>query len=98
MSVSGTGKAFKPNDAAAINSITTCLLAINKWMSNNFLKLNDDKTDMLLVGPKTKREMLFYNLGKLTPWMKSEITNLKMWHTCFGEKYVFNVNSFFFFQ
>ena len=44
----------EPNDAAAINSITTCLLEINKWMSNNFLKLNEDKTEILLVGPKTK--------------------------------------------
>ncbi len=63
-----------PNDAAAINSITACLLAINKWMSNNFLKLNEDKTEILLLSPKTKREMLFSNLGKLTLWVKSEVT------------------------
>ncbi|MCI5160354.1 MAG: hypothetical protein D3906_18395, partial [Candidatus Electrothrix sp. AUS1_2] len=66
----------EPNVAAAINSIATCLLAINKWMSNNFLKLNEDKTEILLVGPKTKREMLFYNLGKLTPLIKSKVTSL----------------------
>ena len=45
-------------------------------MSNNFLKLNEDKTEILLVGPQTKREMLFNNLGKLTPWIKSEVTSL----------------------
>ena len=28
----------EPNDATAINSITNCLLAINKWMNDNFLK------------------------------------------------------------
>lgn len=39
-------------------------------MSNNFLKLREDKTEILLVGPKTKREMLFNNMGKLTPWIK----------------------------
>ncbi len=66
----------EPSDAAAINSITACLLAINKWMSNNFLKLNEDKTEILLLGLKTKREMLFNNLGKLTPWIKSEVTSL----------------------
>ena len=66
----------EPNDAAAINSITTCLMAINKWMSNHFLKLNEDKTEILLVGPKTKWEILFNNLGKLTPWIKSEVTSL----------------------
>ena len=57
-------------------SITTCLLAINKWMSNIFFKLNEDKTEILLVGPKTKREMLFNNLGKLTPLIKSQVTSL----------------------
>ena len=65
----------EPNDPAAIDSITNCLVATNKWMSNNFLKLNEDKTEILLVGPKTKREM-FDNLGKLTPWIKSEVTSL----------------------
>ena len=70
----------EPNDAAAINSITTCLLPINKWMSNNFLKLNEDKTGILLVGPKTKREMLFNNMGKLTPWIKSEVTSIRFRH------------------
>lgn len=30
----------EPNHTARIISITTCLLEINKWMSNNFLELN----------------------------------------------------------
>lgn len=48
----------EPNDTVAIESITNCLLAINKWMSNNFLKLNESKTEILLIGPKAKRELL----------------------------------------
>ena len=66
----------EPNDAKAINSITNCLLAINKWMNNNFLKLNEDKTEVLLIGPKLKREMLIKNLGGLTRWIKPEVINL----------------------
>lgn len=54
---------IEPNDAAAINSMPNCLLVINKWMSNNSLKLNEDKIEILLVGPKTKRELLFNNPG-----------------------------------
>lgn len=68
--------AVEPNDAAAINSIAACLLAINKWMSNNFLKLNEDKTEILLVGPIKKREMLLNNMGKLAPWVKPKVTSL----------------------
>lgn len=66
----------EPSDAAAINSITNCLLAINKWMNDNFLKLNEDKTEVLLCGPKSKREMLTKNLGGLTPCLKPEVTSL----------------------
>ena len=33
----------------------TCLSAIHQWMSNNFLKLNEDKTEILLIAPKAKR-------------------------------------------
>jgi hypothetical protein len=66
----------EPNDAKAINSITNCLLAINKWMNNNFLKLNEDKTEVLLIGPKLKREMLIKNLGGLTRWIKPEVISL----------------------
>ena len=59
-----------------MQSITSCLLAINKWMSNNFLKLNENKTEILLIGPKVKREMLLKNLGKLENWVKPEVTSL----------------------
>ena len=45
-------------------------------MSNNFLKLNEDKTEILLVGPKIKREMLSSDLGKLAPLIKPEVTSL----------------------
>ena len=53
----------EPHDAAAINPIL---------FEMKLLKLKEDKTEVLLVSPKTKREMLFNNLGKLTPWIKSE--------------------------
>lgn len=66
----------EPNDYTAINSISACLFTINKWMTNNFLKLNEDKTEIPLVGPITKRDMLQSNMGQLTPWIKTEVTSL----------------------
>lgn len=48
----------EPNDSTAKQSITKCLLAINKWMSNNFLKLNKNITEIVLIDPKEKREKL----------------------------------------
>ena len=42
----------EPNHAAAINTIRPAiyLLAIIKWMSNYFFKLNESKTKILLGG------------------------------------------------
>lgn len=51
----------EPDDTVAINSITSCLITVNNRMSNNFLKLNEDKTDILLVGPKLKEKWCIGN-------------------------------------
>ena len=37
---------------------------------------NKDKTEVLLIGPKLKREMLIKNLGGLTRWIKPEVISL----------------------
>ena len=34
-------------------SLTECLSDLKLWMQNNFLKLNTDKTEILLIGPKS---------------------------------------------
>lgn len=44
-------------------SFNSSLLAVNKMLSNSFLNLSEDKTEILLVSPKTRREMLFNILG-----------------------------------
>lgn len=49
-------------------------MEVNNWMSNNFFKLNKDKTDILLVGPI--REMVYKKLVKLTPCIRPEVTSL----------------------
>lgn len=35
------------------HSLTDCLSDLKTWMQNNFLKLNTEKTEILLVGPKS---------------------------------------------
>jgi len=42
---------FDPGDAqSAIARLNSCLVDIRAWMTDNFLKLNDDKTKLLLIG------------------------------------------------
>ena len=47
---------FRSNDHESVevakSSIEQCVVAIKKWMASNFLKLNDDKTELLVVHPK----------------------------------------------
>ncbi len=42
---------FDPSDAvSALDKLNSCLSDIRDWMASNFLKLNDDKTELLLIG------------------------------------------------
>jgi hypothetical protein len=51
---------FNPRDSLsrdeAVAKIEACAEDIRKWMTNNFLKLNDDKTELIIV---TSRQMVF---------------------------------------
>ncbi|XP_066540663.1 uncharacterized protein [Hoplias malabaricus] len=44
----------KPNDVACLRKITECLTEIKDWMMQNFLMLNSDKTEVLLLGTDTQ--------------------------------------------
>lgn len=66
----------EPSDVYVLSSLASCLLAIRKWLSNNFFKLNDDKTEIQLLGPKTKQDVLLSKLGNLASQVKSEVTSL----------------------
>ena len=40
--------------AASVQAIESCLNDIDEWMLANMLKLNRDKTELLVIGPKHK--------------------------------------------
>uniref|UniRef100_A0A671TXF6 Reverse transcriptase domain-containing protein n=1 Tax=Sparus aurata TaxID=8175 RepID=A0A671TXF6_SPAAU len=66
--------AVSPDDMGPIDSLLNCILDIESWMAENFLQLNQDKTEVLIIGPEGKREKL---LPKLNAFKHSQcIKNL----------------------
>ena len=51
-------KHFAPDPSAAqaaIAKLEDCCSAVKSWMTKNMLKLNDDKTEIILLGPEARR-------------------------------------------
>ena len=66
--------AFRPKDAASgstiIQHIENCVTEIKRWMTSHFLKLNEDKTEVLVISTPAMSRYIFRivicltNLGK----------------------------------
>ena len=65
-----------PGDPQALDPLLACLSSIKCWMSKNFLKLNEEKTDVLIVGSSEQRELIKSRLGGLTRDGSSSVKNL----------------------
>lgn len=63
-------------DPSALNNLFSCLTDINIWMNKHFLKLNKQKTEILLVGPLEDRQKLQSKFGSLSQQIKSHVTSL----------------------
>ena len=46
---------LSPDDCSPADALCQCLEEINTWMRENFLQLNEDKTEIILSGSKEKR-------------------------------------------
>ena len=56
---------FDPNDSAeAMQRMEACIMEIKLWMANNFLKLNDSKTEFIVFGSSN-------DIQKVTEWTVS---------------------------
>ena len=51
-----------PDDPGQIDTLFKCILDIESWMASNFLQLNQDKTQTLVVGSEVQREKLSVKL------------------------------------
>ena len=51
-------RSVKPDEVTQLSKMEACLLDIKEWMAQNFLLLNSDKTEIMVVGPKSLRHNL----------------------------------------
>ncbi len=53
----------RPEETSKLSKLTECVKNVKDWMTNNFLLLNSDKTEILLIRPKNRTQnLLDYNL------------------------------------
>ena len=73
---------FKPtqNDADyALNKLESCVTEIREWMTDNFLKLNDDKSEFSVFGSKCLRDKVnipHFRIGNSSIVPASKVRNL----------------------
>uniref|UniRef100_A0A8C1YIV1 Reverse transcriptase domain-containing protein n=1 Tax=Cyprinus carpio TaxID=7962 RepID=A0A8C1YIV1_CYPCA len=53
----------RPGETSKLSKLTECVKNVKDWMTNNFLLLNSDKTEILLIGPENiTQNLVDYNL------------------------------------
>ena len=56
---------MKPDETNRLVRLQACLKDIKTWMTQNFLLLNSDKTEVVVFGPDQSREKLFSYISTL---------------------------------
>ncbi len=61
----------KPNNLNNLTAIHDCLASVTNWMSQNFLHLNPDKNEVLVIGSNSFIKEVCYWIGPLSSNIKS---------------------------
>ncbi|XP_043935110.1 uncharacterized protein LOC122808205 [Protopterus annectens] len=70
---------YLPLDEAggrSISKVLDCLCELKTWMVENFLSLNEGKTEVVLFGPSRYTDSSMVDCGELTPYLKDFVVNL----------------------
>ncbi|XP_043934439.1 uncharacterized protein LOC122807592 [Protopterus annectens] len=63
-------------DGRSISKVLDCLCELKTWMVENFLSLNEGKTEVVLFGSSCYTDSFMTDCGELTPYLKDFVINL----------------------
>ncbi len=71
----------RPDETSKLSKLTECVKNIKDWMTNNFLLLNTDKTEISLIGPKNSTQNILYHNLQLDDTSSTTVTSstVKIW-------------------
>lgn len=67
---------FPLNHRMTLDKMANCLEDVKAWLSQNFLSLNENKTEVVVFTPSSVHDTTNINLGILTPYVKPYVKNL----------------------
>lgn len=66
----------KENESSVVNSLSLCLEEVKAWLSENFLFLNEEKTEVVILGPIDLSDCKRLRLGNLEEFRSPQVRNL----------------------
>ena len=67
---------FEPEDTDKVLKLLRCFNLIKDWLANNFLQLNENKTEVIIVAPDPIVSKISRLLGSLSSAVQSKLKNL----------------------
>ncbi len=67
---------IKRNNSTVITSLLQCLEEVKSWLVQNFLFLNEDKTEVIVFGPNENSQYISPELESLSVFRSSRVRNL----------------------
>lgn len=67
---------MSPEDTRPVDALFNCIFDIKSWMAENVLQLNQDKTEVSVVGPEARRENHLSKLQALSLKPSERVKNL----------------------
>ncbi|XP_078025739.1 uncharacterized protein LOC144463847 [Epinephelus lanceolatus] len=81
---------MKPEESNQLTKLHNCLKDIKTWMSTNFLMLNSDKTEVIVLGPKQLRDSLSDDIVSLDGIALASSTTVRNFGVIFDQDLSFN--------